>query len=166
MFRQPTVYAVVPLSLVLSSAIHIATSCERKPSSPPRVSTPEPSSTRGRRLSSQLATSFLFQHVPKVPSFAMSKKKLATVVHSHAPPAIMPPSSDTPPTRIRLVFVFRPARKRPSRVAPALRLASLLVVGVLTSHCSRLVGRITNTKLNATSAVILFLFSTHVLMVC
>ena len=162
---RPTVYAVVLPLLVLSSATLIATSCDGKPSLLQRASTQERLFMRGRRLSSQLETSFLFQCVRKVPSFATSRRKLATVVPSHAPLAIMPPSSVTPPTRIRPVFVFRLARKRPSRAAHALRSASLLVVDVLTSLCSRLAGRITNTKLNDTSTVTLFPFFTPVLMI-
>lgn len=73
--QQPTIYAVVPPLLVLFSATLIATSCDGKPSFPQRASTQERLSTRGRRPSSQLETSYLFQRALKVPSFATSRRK-------------------------------------------------------------------------------------------
>jgi hypothetical protein len=139
--------------LVSFSATPTVTSSDRRPSLPQRASIRALLSMQGRRPSLLLAISSLFRHVLKVPLFATSRRNLVIVVHSLVLLATMPPSSVTPLTRTRPAFDSRQAQRRPSPAVRAPPLASLPVVDVLTSHCSRLAGHITNTRPNVTSTI-------------
>ncbi len=139
--------------LVSFFATPTVTSSDRRPSLPRRASIQVLSSMQGRRPSSLLAMSSLSRYVLKVPLSATSRRKLVTVVHSLVLLATMPPSSDIPLTRTRPAFGSHQEQRRLSPAVHAPPLASLLVVDVLISRCSRLVEHITNTRPNVTSTV-------------
>ena len=163
--HNPSLYntLVVPHLLVSFSVTPTVTSFDRRPLSPQRAFTRVLLFMQGRRPSLLSAISSLSQRVLKGPSSATLRRNLVTVVHSHVPRETMPPSSDTPPMRTRLVFVSHLAQKRLSPAVHALLSVSLLVVDVLTSRCSRLAGHITNTRPNATSTIYLSQLNTVIL---
>lgn|SRR6267142_4200872 len=144
---------VVPRLLVSFSVTPTATSSERRPLLPLRAFTQGPLSMQERRPSLLSAISSRSPHALKVPLFATSRRKLVTVVHSHVPLEIMPPSSVTLPMRTRLAFVSHLVQRKLSPAAHALLSVSLLVAGVSTSLCLRLAEHITNTRPNATSRI-------------
>src|SRR5258708_9438766 len=144
---------VAHLLLVSFSATPTVTSSDRRPSLPQRASIPALLSMQGRRFNSRLAMSSLSLHVLKVKLSATWRRNSVTVVHSLVLLATMLPSSVIPLMRTRPAFGFHLAQRRLFLAVRAPLLASLLVVDVLTSHCSRLAGHITNTKPNVTSTV-------------
>ena len=150
---------MVPHLLVSSSVIPTVTSSDRRPLSQQRAFTRVPLYMQERKLSLLSAISSLSRHVRKVPLFATLRRNLATAVHSHVPRGTMPPSLVTLPMTTRHASVSHLAQRRLSLAVHALLSASLLVVGVSTSRCSKLAEHITNTRPNATSTVHLSQFN-------